>query len=79
VRTAGVEGAAGGPSPQQQQQQDGGGALSLRAAERANQQPGVKEQRLMAALWNLDRIDQRTLPLDSSFVYGTPQAPGTGG
>jgi hypothetical protein len=46
--------------------------------EAANQQPGLKVQRLVSALWNLDRVDQRTLPLDGSFSYGTATAAGTG-
>lgn len=31
----------------------------------------IKEQPLPTALWNLDRIDQRDLPLDKTFRYGT--------
>lgn len=53
--------------------------LSLAAAEAANRQPGLKEQRLVTALWNLDRIDQQQLPLNSTFTYGSVTAPGTGG
>lgn len=52
--------------------------LSLAAAELANEQPGVKEQRLVNALWNLDRIDQRSLPLNSTFSYGSATQAGTG-
>lgn len=52
--------------------------LSLAAAERANKEPGVKEQRLVTALWNLDRVDQQQLPLNRTFTYGTPSTPGTG-
>lgn len=32
----------------------------------------------MTALWNLDRIDQRQLPLNSTFAYGTTTSAGTG-
>lgn len=46
--------------------------------EAANEQPGLKVQRLVNALWNLDRLDQRALPLDGSFSYGTATAAGTG-
>lgn len=53
--------------------------LSLAAAEAANSQPGLKEQRLVTALWNLDRIDQQQLPLNSTFTYGSVTTPGTGG
>lgn len=52
--------------------------LSLAAAERANKEPGIKEQRLVTALWNLDRVDQQQLPLNRTFTYGTPSTPGTG-
>jgi len=29
-------------------------------------------------MWNLDRMDQRELPLDGRFTYGTAATPGTG-
>jgi len=53
--------------------------LQPKEAEEANKSPGFKVQKLMTALWNLDRLDQRVLPLDQRFVYGSPQSPGTGG
>lgn len=76
VRTAGTRSAAGSTSqePEASDQQP----LSLAAAERANETPGLKQQRLINALWALDRIDQRTLPLDRTYTYGTPSTPGTG-
>ncbi|KAH7619536.1 putative Extracellular serine proteinase [Nannochloris sp. 'desiccata'] len=40
--------------------------------------PGSKTQSLGPVLWNLDRIDQRDLPLDNLYRYGTPETPGTG-
>lgn len=40
--------------------------------------PGKKSQRLHVALWNLDRVDQRELPLDKTYHYGTSSAVGTG-
>lgn len=40
--------------------------------------PGKKSQRLHVALWNLDRIDQRELPLDKTYHYGTSKTVGTG-
>jgi len=39
---------------------------------------GSKTQSLGPVLWNLDRIDQRDLPLDSTYTYGTSETPGTG-
>lgn len=47
-------------------------------AERANQAAGVKVQSLVPALWGLDRIDARPLPLDGRFQYGSSSQPGTG-
>lgn len=38
----------------------------------------TKKQILPPALWNLDRIDQRHLPLDSQFVYGSMNDSGIG-
>jgi hypothetical protein len=52
--------------------------LAQPQVEAANEQPGLKVQRLVSALWNLDRVDQRSLPLDGSFSYGTATAAGTG-
>jgi hypothetical protein len=52
--------------------------LPLAAAQQANTEPGVKEQRLVTALWNLDRIDQQQPPLNSTFSYGSSTAAGTG-
>lgn len=40
--------------------------------------PGDKYQSLGPILWNLDRIDQRELPLDNTYRYGSPDSPGTG-
>lgn len=39
---------------------------------------GDKTQQLQTELWNLDRIHQRDLPLDSKFVYGSNTTSGTG-
>jgi subtilisin family serine protease len=39
---------------------------------------GSKTQSLGPVLWNLDRIDQRDLPLDSKYTYGTSDTSGTG-
>jgi hypothetical protein len=52
--------------------------LAQPQVEAANERPGLKVQRLVNALWNLDRVDQRALPLDGSFSYGTATAAGTG-
>ena len=40
--------------------------------------PGEKSQDVHVALWNLDRIDQRDLPLDKVYRYGTSNTVGTG-
>ena len=40
---------------------------------------GVKDQTLTSRLWNLDRMDQRDLPLDGNFYYGTGEGAGAGG
>ena len=40
---------------------------------------GEKDQALGSAkLWNLDRIDQRVLPLNNTYLYGSPTTKGTG-
>jgi subtilisin family serine protease len=39
---------------------------------------GIKQQSLPSALWNLDRIDQRDLPLDNQYNYGTQVDGGVG-
>lgn len=54
-----------------------------------SQQPGAvrhsdttnlppSQQTVSSQLWNLDRIDQRDLPLDGTFTYGTATSAGTG-
>jgi subtilisin family serine protease len=48
------------------------------SAEAALGEVGVKLQRLQAAQWNLDRIDQRSVPLDQQYRFGTEETPGTG-
>jgi hypothetical protein len=70
---AAAEAAARAQSAEQQPQ-----PLPHPQVQAANQQPGLKVQQLVSALWNLDRVDQRTLPLDGSFSYGTATAAGTG-
>ena len=39
---------------------------------------GTKAQSVHAALWNLDRVDQRELPLNNEFRYGAHNVVGTG-
>ena len=39
---------------------------------------GAKAQSLHLALWNLDRADQRSLPLDGEYHYGNDANAGTG-
>lgn len=39
---------------------------------------GIKDQTLPPVLWNLDRIDQRTLPLDRKYLYGDDVSTGIG-
>lgn len=41
-------------------------------------QPGMKAQQLHPALWSLDRLDQRDLPLDHLYRFGSEGSPGTG-
>lgn len=38
----------------------------------------LKVQHLHPAMWNLDRIDQRGLPLDAEFRYSGDESTGTG-
>jgi hypothetical protein len=40
--------------------------------------PGSKVQSLPAALWNIDRLDQRAPPLDQRYSYGSDSSAGTG-
>ena len=55
-------------------------SASTRAADLATivSNPGKKTQDLHVALWNLDRIDQRDLPLDKVDRYGGSTTVGTG-
>jgi subtilisin family serine protease len=39
---------------------------------------GNKSQSLGPVLWNLDRVDQRDLPFDGTYSYGTAESSGTG-
>lgn len=76
------EESAAGPADarqqQQQQQPETAEPLPQKQVEAANRQPGLKLQKLVTALWNLDRIDQHGLPLNRSFIYGSTTAAGTG-
>jgi subtilisin family serine protease len=40
--------------------------------------PGNKTQSVDSLLWNLDRVDQRALPLNDKYTYGTADTAGTG-
>ena len=46
----------------------GASALRVRAFG-PQEEEGKRQQNLHSALWNLDRIDQRSLPLDGQFTY----------
>lgn len=39
---------------------------------------GTKSQSVHESLWNLDRVDQRELPLNKEFRYGGLNVAGTG-
>ncbi|GMH35172.1 hypothetical protein BSKO_03040 [Bryopsis sp. KO-2023] len=71
--------AFGGPA--EEGDDEGGPAVSKMDAAQLAQlvsNPGKKSQRLHVALWNLDRVDQRDLPLDKTYHYGTSDTVGTG-
>lgn len=71
-----------GPNDKGNNTEDGDSAIvsKMDAAELAQlvSNPGKKSQRLHVALWNLDRVDQRDLPLDKTYHYGTSDTVGTG-
>ena len=54
------------------------GGTSSQQLEQVLNEPGVKVQRLVPALWNLDRMDQRGLPLNGQYTYGSSTSSGTG-